>query len=71
MISDTVIIGFISLVGTLGGSILGIVASTKLTTFRIEQLEKKVDAHNQLVDRMYRVEEDIKLLDQRVDNLEQ
>ena len=40
-----VIVGLLSLCGTLIGSIAGIIASNKLTLYRIEQLEKKVDKH--------------------------
>jgi hypothetical protein len=41
-----------SVIGTLGG----ILAGNKLTNFRLEQLEKKVDKHNNLIERMYKVE---------------
>ena len=53
---DTVVVGIISLIGTLVGTLGGMVASAKLTTFRLEQLEKKVQAHNNLIERMYKVE---------------
>jgi len=52
-----IIVAFLSLIGTAVGSIAGIMAANRLTTYRIEQLEKKVDAHNSLIDRMYKVEE--------------
>ena len=55
---------------TASGTILGIIASaiinTKMTNYRIEQLEKKVDKHNNVVERMYHLEEKQKLLEQRV-----
>lgn len=54
--SDSVIVALLSLVGTILGSGLGVVASQKLTQFRLEQLEHKVEAHNNLVERMYQVE---------------
>ena len=44
-------VALLSLVGTLAGSLLGVLASNKLTNYRIEQLEKKAAAHNQLVER--------------------
>jgi hypothetical protein len=50
--SETIIVGFLSLAGTLIGSICGIIASQKLTIYRIEQLEKKVDKHNQIADKV-------------------
>ena len=44
--SAEIISSIISIFGTLGGAFLGVVASAKLTAYRIEQLEKKVDKHN-------------------------
>lgn len=43
--------------GMVIGSITGILVSARLTTYRIEQLEKKVEKHNNLVERTYRLEE--------------
>lgn len=54
--SEVVVVGVLSLIGTLVGTLGGIFASNKLVTFRLESLEKKVQAHNNLVERMYRVE---------------
>lgn len=54
--SDTVIVGLLSLMGTVMGSGLGVLASQKLTQFRLEQLEKRVHAHNNLIERTYRLE---------------
>lgn len=68
--SDTVIVGIISLCGTLFGTLGGIMASSKLTSYRIEQLEKKVEKHNNLVERVYRLEDNDKLLDQRIQTIE-
>lgn len=70
----TVIVGLISLLGTLIGSYSG----TKLLAYRIEQLEKQVEQHNHLIERMYKVEEttailsnDMKVANHRIDDLEQ
>lgn len=49
-------IALLSLVGTLAGSLLGVLASNKLTNYRIEQLEAKVAKHNNLVERTYKLE---------------
>ena len=59
----------IAFAGTLVGSLGGILASSKLTNHRLEQLEKKVDKHNNLVERMAVVERDIKSAHKRIDNL--
>ncbi len=45
-----------SLIGTLVGSLGGIVVSNRLTTYRIGQLEEKVNKHNQVVERTYKLE---------------
>ena len=68
--SEVVIVAIISLAGTLIGTFGGIMASSKLTIFRIEQLEKKVEKHNNLVERVYRLEDNDKLLEQRIEVLE-
>lgn len=54
--SDTIIVALLSLAGTVIGSGLGVVASQKLTQYRLEQLEKKVQAHNNLIERTYKLE---------------
>lgn len=76
--SDTIIIALISLIGTLGGTFGGILATSKLTNYRIEQLEKKVDRHNSIIERTFRLEENDKLLEEklkvanhRIDDLEE
>jgi len=45
-----------SLLGTLAGTFGGILVSNKLTTYRIEQLERKVGEHNKIVERTYKLE---------------
>lgn len=64
--SETVTVGLLSLAGTLIGSLAGILAANRLTNYRIEQLEKKVDKHNGLVDRMYRCEQHAQVLDEQI-----
>ena len=54
--SDTIIVGLLSLGGTLAGTFAGIVASSRLTLCRLEQLEKKVDLHNKVVERTFVLE---------------
>lgn len=51
-----VIVALIGLGGSALGSIIGIVASSKLTAYRLEQLEKKVDKHNNVIERVYELE---------------
>lgn len=52
----TLAVAGMSLIGTLAGTFGGILVSNKLTTYRIEQLEQKVAAHNSLVERTYKLE---------------
>lgn len=52
----------ISLIGSAIGTFGGILASNKLTNYRIEQLEKKVDKHNSVIDRTYRLEQEVAIL---------
>ena len=75
--SETIIVAILSLVGTLIGSLGGILAANKLTNYRIKKLEEKVEKHNQVVERVYRLEgleavneEKIAAVDERVDHLD-
>lgn len=67
--NDVIITSLISLVGTLVGTFGGILVSSKLTNYRIEQLEKKVEKHNSMVERMYVAETEIKDIKEDVKNL--
>ena len=60
--TDTIWVALLSLLGTLLGTLGGIVASQRLVAYRLEQLEKKVQAHNNLIERTYRLEESTALL---------
>lgn len=64
--TDTLIVAIISLLGTLAGTLGGIMATAKLSNYRIEQLEKKVDKHNSLVERTFRLEQQDRLLEERI-----
>lgn len=64
--SEAVIVALLSLAGTLVGSFGGIMAANKLTIYRIEQLEKKVEKHNNLISRTYKLEEQEALLEEKV-----
>ena len=69
-VESEIIVAFLSLVGTLGGSFLGVVASSKLTHYRLKQLEKKVDMHNHVVERVFVLEEQMKVANHRIADLE-
>ena len=53
---STIIVAIVSGACTLAGSALGVVASSKLTQYRIKQLEDKVNKHNSIVERTYKLE---------------
>lgn len=64
--TSEIIVAILSLVGTFIGSYSGI----RLMSYRIEQLEKKVEKHNNVVERMALVEKDIRVANHRIDDLE-
>ena len=58
-----IVVALLSLVGTFIGTIGGILATQKLVTYRLQKLEEKVDKHNNLIDRMYKIETRVTLLE--------
>ena len=64
--SENIIVALITLGGSGIGSLIGIIVSSRLTAYRLEQLEKKVDKHNGLIERTYRLEEKCALLDEKI-----
>ncbi len=80
--NDVIIVALISFSGTLIGTFAGILTSSRLTNYRIEQLEKKVEEHNKVVDRVYQLEqrnkdydelfsEKFKVVNHRIEDLEE
>jgi hypothetical protein len=67
---NEVMIALIAFLGTTIGTAGGIIASSKLTNFRIAQLEKKVDKHNCIIERTYILEEKMKVANHRIEDLE-
>lgn len=67
--TEAVIIAIIGFLGTVVGSGLGILASAKLTNYRLEQLEKKVNLHNNVIERVYLLEKQEAVLEQHVEDL--
>lgn len=75
--NDSVLVALIGLIGSGIGSLFGVLASSKLTQYRLQQLEKRVEAHNNLIERTYQLEErtelqeeKIKVANHRIDDLE-
>ena len=65
-----VLIALLSLAGTLTGTLGGILTSARLTNYRIEQLEKKVDRHNGFRERIPVLEDRVTAISHRMDCLE-
>lgn len=61
-----IIVALIGLCGSAIGSILGVIATSKLTSYRLQQLEEKVNKHNQIVERTYNLESGQKLIEQEI-----
>lgn len=58
-----IIIGMLSLIGTAIGSTAGILTANKLVNYRIGRLEEKVSKHNDLIERMYKVEARVTMIE--------
>ena len=63
---NEVLVAIIGVAGSALGSLIGILSSSKLTAYRIEQLEKKVDKHNSLIERTYKLEEETAILSEKI-----
>ena len=69
--SEQIIISIISMLGTAIGAFGGIIASARVTSLRLRQLEEKVDKHNRFAERIPVIEEKIAVADHRICELEQ
>lgn len=63
---DNIIVALLSLAGTLAGAYLANRKSTALIAYRLEQLEEKVNKHNNVIERTYKLEEKEALLEERM-----
>ena len=64
--SDVVIVGVLSLIGTLAGAYLANRKSSALIAYRLEELEKKVDKHNTVIERTYELEKRADVFENRM-----
>ena len=64
--SETVLVAMLSLCGTLTGTLGGILVSNKLVMYRLEQLEKKVQAHNNFDNRLHTLETDAEVFHEQM-----
>ena len=65
--SEQLITSLIAVAGTVIGSFAGILTSSRLTIYRLSRLEEKVERHNQVVERVFRLEESVKSAHHRLD----
>ena len=63
----TVIVALITFAGSALGTIGGIFINSKLTNYRIEQLEKKVDKHNNVIERVFLLEKHEAVIDAEIE----
>ena len=68
--SVEIICAIVACVGSLSGSLAGVLVSNNKTLYRIEQLEKKVDKHNNFAERIPVMEQSIKVANHRIEDLE-
>ena len=69
--NSEILVALVALAGTLLGSLGGVLASSKLTNYRLSQLEKKVDRHNGFGEKIPVLEEKLKVVNHRLDDLEE
>lgn len=67
--TEAVVVAILSLIGTLGGTFGGIITANKMTNYRIEQLEKKVEKHNQVIERVYNLEKQEAVIEEEIEQL--
>lgn len=67
---DEFLTGIFSLIASLIGTFGGILTSTKLTNYQINELKKQVDKHNSVIERTFKLEEHSKYVDERISRLE-
>lgn len=65
-----IIVAAFAFLGTLVGAMAGVITGARLTNYRIEQLEKKVDKHNAFAERIPLLEEQMKVANRRITDLE-
>ena len=64
--TEPVLVALIGLIGSGAGTFGGILVSSRLTQYRLEQLEKKLEVHNKVIERVYRLEERTELQEEKI-----
>ena len=63
---SAIIVGVLALAGTLIGSMLSNNKTQALVIYRLQQLEEKVNKHNNIVERMYKIEEKQMVMEEQI-----
>lgn len=64
--TEGIIIAVLSMVGTLAGAFLSNRKSSALIAYRLDKLEEKVDKHNSVIERTFKLEEQAALIEERI-----
>lgn len=64
--TEGIIVGVLSLIGTLAGTYFANRKSSALIVYRLELLEKKVDKHNSVVERTFKLEEQTAVIEEKI-----
>lgn len=66
-----IVVALLAFLGTCVGTLGGILASSKMVNYRIDQLEKKVEKHNSVVERTYKLEGEVRELQHEMKDLKE
>lgn len=64
--TETIIVGVLSLIGTGLGGVISVMTANKLTNYKIEQLQKQVEKHNSMIERTFKLEEHAAVMDEQI-----
>lgn len=67
--TETIMVALLALIGTLAGSFGGILTANKLVVYRIQQLEKKVEKHNSVIERVYKLEDSVGYIKNEIEKI--
>lgn len=67
--TETIIVALLALIGTLAGSFGGILTANKLVVYRIQQLENKVEKHNSVIERVYKLEDSVGYIKNEIEKI--
>lgn len=69
--TETIIVAIIAFIGSLIGNYMSNNKNQALIAYRLEQLEQKVNLHNNVIERTYQLEKDVKVMETQMDNIKE